>query len=46
MSNGIGPGGWLISTENAKVCFNFLIDMFSFSICLWVIGGQEGKIVL
>ena len=39
MSNEIGPGGWLISTENAKVHFNFLIDTFGFSICLWVIGG-------
>ena len=46
VGNGVGPSGGLVSTENAEVCFNFLVDAFSFSISLWMVGGGEGEVIL
>ena len=42
----IHPQGGVISTEDLKVCFNFLIDLFCFSIGLGMIGSRQGEIVV
>ena len=42
----IGPGTRVGPAEDLKVCFYFLIDMFSFSIGLGVIDSGEGKIIV
>ena len=42
----ICPRGGVIFTEDSKVCFNFLIDPFCFSIRLGMIGGRQGEIVV
>ena len=34
----------IISTEDLKVGFNFLVDLFSFSVGLGVIGGGEERL--
>ena len=36
----------IISTEDLKVSFDFLVDSFSFSIRLGVVGGREGEVVV
>ena len=40
------PGTRVGSTEDSKICFNLLVDMFCFTIRLGVIGGGEGEIVV
>ena len=42
----ICPQGGVISTEDLKVCCNFLVDLFCFSVGLGVIGSREGEIVV
>ena len=42
MGNVIGPRSRVISTENPKVHFNFLIYLFGFSVRLGVVGGGKG----
>ena len=42
----IDPGTRVGSTEDPKICFNLLIDMFCFTIGLWVIGGREGEVII
>ena len=42
----ICPQGGVISAEDSKVCFNFLVDPFHFSIRLGVIGSREGEVVV
>ena len=42
----IHPQGGIISTEDLKVCFNFLVDLFCFSVRLGVIGSREGEIIV
>ena len=46
MSYRICPRGGVISTEDSKVCFNFLVDPFHFSVRLEVIGSREGEVVV
>ena len=46
VGDGVGPSGGLVSTENAEIRFNLLVDAFSFSVSLWMVGGREGKVVL
>ena len=46
MSYQICPQGGVISIEDSKVCFNFLIDPFCFSLRLGMIGGRQGDIVV
>ena len=41
VSDGICPSGRLIAAEDLEVCFNLLVNAFSFSICLWMVGGGE-----
>ena len=36
----------MISTEDLKICFNFLVDPFSLPVRLGVIGSREGEIVV
>ena len=38
----IGPGSRVVSTEDPKVCFDFLVYLFSFSVGLGMIGSGEG----
>ena len=42
----IRPRGGVISAEDPKVCFNFLVDPFCFSVGLGMIGGRQGEIVV
>ena len=42
MGDVIGPGSGVISTEDSKVRFDFLVYLFSFTIGLGVVGGGEG----
>ena len=42
----IHPQSGVVSTEDPRVCFNFLVDLFSFPIRLGVIGFREGEIVV
>jgi hypothetical protein len=40
-----GPSGLVIGTEDAKVNFEFLVNLFSFSITLGVEGGGKGVLI-
>ena len=46
MEDVVGPRSRVLSTEDLKVCFNFLVYPFGFSIQLGMIGCEEGKVVL
>ena len=46
MGDFIGPGTQVGSTEDLKVHFNLLVDMFCFTIGLGVISGGEGEVVV
>ena len=46
VDNRFCPGGWLIPVEDVEIGLNFLINVFGFPICLWVIGGGEGEVIL
>ena len=41
MSDRICPSGRLIAAEDSEVRFDLLVNAFSFSICLWMVGGGE-----
>ena len=45
MGNVICPGSRVIPTEDPKVCFDFLVYPFGFSIRLRVVGSGERKII-
>ena len=36
----------VVGTEDAKICFNFLIGSFSLSVSLWVICSGEFNIIV
>ena len=38
----IGPRSGVVSTEDPKVCFDFLVYSFGFSVRLRVVGSGEG----
>ena len=40
--NVVSPGSGVVSTEDPKVRFNFLVYLFGFPVRLGVIGGGEG----
>ena len=42
----ISPRSRIVSTEDLKTYFNFLVYLFSLSIGLGMIGGEKGAIVL
>ena len=42
MGDVIGPGSRVVSAEDPKVCFDFLVYPLSFSVGLGVISGGEG----
>ena len=46
MENFVSPGGGVRFTEDSQIGFNFLVDSFSFSVRLKVIGSGEGKIIV
>ena len=46
VGNLISPGTRVGSTEDLKVSFNFLVDMFHLTIRLRVIGSREGEVVI
>ena len=41
MGDVVSPRSRIVSTEDPKVCFDFLVYPFSFSVQLRVIGGGE-----
>ena len=42
----IGPGTWVGPTEDLKVCFNLLVNMFCLAIRLEVVGSREGEVII
>ena len=45
MGDVIGPRSGIISAEDPKVSFNFLVYLFGFSVRLGVVDGGEGKVI-
>ena len=45
MGDVISPRSRVVSTEDLKVCFDFLVYLFSFSVRLRMIGGGKEQIV-
>ena len=45
MGDVIGPRSGVVSTEDLKVCFNFLVYLFCFSVRLQMISGGEREVV-
>ena len=41
----ISPGSGVISTEDLKVCFDFLVHPFGFPVRLGMVGSGKGKVV-
>ena len=41
-----GPRCGIIAAEDAKVGFDFLVDLFGFTIGLGVVGGGKGKVIM
>ena len=42
----VSPGSRVRSAEDPQVGFNFLVDLFYFSIRLRVVGDREGKVIV
>ena len=40
------PFGWVVGTENVKICFKFLIGSLSLTIHLRMIGSRKANVVL
>ena len=40
------PFSWVIGAEYAEIGFEFLIGLFSLSVCLRVVGGGESYVVV
>ena len=40
------PQSGVVSAEDSKIVFNFLIDLFSFSVRLGVIDSREREIII
>ena len=43
--NVLCPGSGIRATEDPKVSFYFLVDLFCFSVCLRVVGSGEGEFI-
>ena len=46
MGNFVSPGSGIRSTKDPQIGFNSLVDLFSFSIRLRMVGGGEREIVV
>ena len=46
MRDFVYPGAKVRPTEDLEVCFNFLIDMFCFTIRLRVVCSREGEVIV
>ena len=46
MGDFVGPGTRVGPTEDLKVCFNLLVDMFGFAVRLRMVGGGKGEVVV
>ena len=46
MGNFISSGSGVRSTKDPQIDFNFLVDLFDFSIRLRMVGGGEEKIIV
>ena len=46
MGDFVSPGSRVRSAEAPQIDFNFLVDLFCFSIGLRVVGSGEGKIIV
>ena len=42
MGDRFGPECRIIATEDSEIGFNFLVYLFCFTICLWVVGSRQG----
>ena len=42
----IGPGTWVRSTEDPKICFNLLVNTFCFAVRLGVVGSGKGEVIV
>ena len=42
----VGPFSWFVAAIDPKVCFKLLVESFSLSVCLWVVGSQQGDLVV
>ena len=41
----LGPQGGVCTTEDAEICFNLLVNTFSFSVRLGMVGCGEGEVI-
>ena len=46
MGDFVSPGGRVRSTKDPQIGFDFLVDLFCFSIRLRVVGSGEGKVIV
>ena len=46
MGNFVSPESRVRSTEDPQIGFNFLVDLFHFSVRLRVVGSREGKVIV
>ena len=46
MGDLVGPGIQVRATEDLEICFNLLVDLFSFTVRLRVVGSGKGEVVV
>ena len=46
MGDVIGPRAGVIAAKDLKVCFNFLVYLFSLSVRLGMVSCEEGEVIL
>ena len=46
MGNFVSPGSRVRSTEDPQIGFNFLVDLFCFSLRLRIVGSREEKVII
>ena len=46
MGDFLGPGRGVGATEDAEVSLHFLVDSFSFSVGLGMVGGRKEEVIV
>ena len=46
MGDLVSPGTRVGSTEDPKICFNLLVDMFCFTVRLWTVCNGKREVVV
>ena len=46
MRDFVCPGTRVGSAEDLEVCFDFLVNMFCFTVRLGVVGGGQGEVII